>query len=175
MHQFDIFSCKKKTKNYKLFHPKKKVYRTASFENYIINLLLCVSTSLRVSAALECCAHPKAGQNILPLARVRDQLSAVYQWMKWESTLFKKDKKYFLQWFLPKPPHCFGNFFHWYLCNHRYNMCRVWNMLWKVPRKKRLCLYMCWVHFGRTFLYMKEYQTIDNSNRNPYLALHDQP
>ena len=28
----------------------------------------------------------------------------------------------------------FGNFFHWYLCNHKYNVCGVWNMLWRVPQ-----------------------------------------
>ena len=38
--------------------------------------------------------------------------------------------------FTKTPSWGFGNFFHWYLCNHRYNVCQVWNMLWKVPRKK---------------------------------------
>ena len=38
---------------------------------------------------------------------------------------------------LPKPSHGgFGYFSHWYLCRNRYNKCRVWNMLWKVPWKK---------------------------------------
>ena len=28
-------------------------------------------------------------------------------------------------------------FTHWYLCRNRYNVCHVWNMLWKVPRKQK--------------------------------------
>ena len=39
--------------------------------------------------------------------------------------------------FLSKPSQGgFDNFFHWYLYKNRYNVSRVWNMLWKVPQKK---------------------------------------
>ena len=42
--------------------------------------------------------------------------------------------------FLPKPSHGWQFFSHWYLYRNRYNVCQVWNMLWKVPQKNTFCI-----------------------------------
>ena len=60
-------------------------------------------------------------------------------WEDHSKTLLTKEYpiKYYLQWFLPKNPHGgFGNFFHWYLNNHRYNVFRVWKQVMKSTTKK---------------------------------------